>query len=131
VRGGAYVARRATSQAPNLPRERVQACLNKAGTVASNLKERIVSSLKKSIVERGLELMGDPRVQKIVSDERVMRTVMQAMSVPGKVSEFTSDQVEKIAKAMSLATEDEVNDLKRTVRRLEEEVARLERDGKR
>ena len=90
-----------------------------------------MSSLKKSIMERGLELMGDPRVQKIVSDERVMRTVMQAMSVPGKVSEFTSDQVEKIAKAMSLATEDEVNDLKRTVRRLEEEVARLERDGKR
>ena len=29
---------------------------------------------------------------------------------------------------MSLATEDEVNDLKRTVRRLEDELARLERD---
>jgi hypothetical protein len=29
---------------------------------------------------------------------------------------------------MSLATEDEVNDLKRTVRRLEDELARIERD---
>jgi polyhydroxyalkanoate synthesis regulator phasin len=31
---------------------------------------------------------------------------------------------------MSLATEDEVNDLKRQIRRLEEEVARLEKDRK-
>jgi ubiquinone biosynthesis protein UbiJ len=31
---------------------------------------------------------------------------------------------------MSLATEDEVKDLKRQVRRLEEEVSRLERDKK-
>jgi ubiquinone biosynthesis protein UbiJ len=29
---------------------------------------------------------------------------------------------------MSLATEDEVNDLKRQIRRLEEEVSRLERE---
>ena len=31
-------------------------------------------------------------------------------------------------RSMSLATEDEVNDLKRTVRRLEDELARIERD---
>lgn len=80
-------------------------------------------------MKKGMELIGDPRVQKFVTDERVMRTVMQAMSVPGKVSHFTTEQVEKLAKSMNLATEDEVNDLKRTVRRLEEEVARLERDG--
>jgi len=50
--------------------------------------------------------------------------------MPGKVQTFTTDQVEKLAKAMSLATEDEVNDLKRQIRRLEEEVSRLEKDQK-
>jgi hypothetical protein len=50
------------------------------------------------------------------------------MSVPGMVQTFTSDQVERLAKAMSLATEDEVKDLKRQIRRLEEEVARLEKE---
>jgi predicted nucleic acid-binding Zn-ribbon protein len=69
---------------------------------------------------------------KIMQDERVMKALMQMMSVPGKVTSFTNEQVERLAKAMSLATEDEVNDLKRQVRRLEEELARVEskRDSK-
>ena len=89
-----------------------------------------MSSIKKSLVKQGLKLMTDPRVMKVMQDERVMKAVMQMMSVPGKVTSFTNDQVERLAKAMSLATEDEVKDLKRQVRRLEEEIARLEKDNK-
>lgn len=84
-----------------------------------------MSSLKKTLVRQGVKLMSDPRVAKLMQDERVMKAVMQVMNVPGKVQTFTTEQVEKIAKAMSLATEDEVKDLKRQVRRLEEELARL------
>lgn len=87
-----------------------------------------MSSIKKSLMKQGMKLMTDPRVMKIMQDERVMKAVMQMMSVPDKVQTFTSDQVEKLAKAMSLATEDEVKDLKRQIRRLEEEIARLEKD---
>jgi hypothetical protein len=72
-----------------------------------------------------MKIMADPRVMKLMQDERVMKAVMTAMSVPGKVQTFTREQVENIAKAMALATEGEVKDLKRTVRRLEEEVERL------
>jgi cell division FtsZ-interacting protein ZapD len=86
-------------------------------------------SLKKTLVAQGMKLFSDPRVQKVMQDERVMKAVMQMMSMPGKVQSFSSEQVEKLAHAMSLATEDEVNDLKRTVRRLEEEIARIERDA--
>jgi hypothetical protein len=85
-------------------------------------------SLKRDLLERGMKMFGDPRVQKLMQDERVMKAVMQMMSMPGKMQTFTNEQVERLAKAMSLATEDEVRDLRRTVRRLEEEVARLERD---
>ena len=85
-------------------------------------------SLKKSLIKQGMKMIGDPRVQKLMQDERVMKAMMQVMSVPGKVSEFSQEQVEKLAKAMSLATEDEVMDLKRTVRHLEEEISRLERE---
>ena len=87
-----------------------------------------MSSLKKNLMQQGMKLMTDPRVLKLMQDERVMKAVMQMMSMPGKVQSFTHEQVEKLAKAMSLATEDEVKDLKRTVRRLEEEVSKLERD---
>jgi cell division FtsZ-interacting protein ZapD len=89
-----------------------------------------MSELKKSLLKHGLKLMSDPRVAKMLQDPRVMGAVMQAMAVPGKVQSFTAEQLEKLAKSMSLATEDEVNDLKRTVRRLEDELARIERDQK-
>ena len=85
-------------------------------------------SLKKTLIKQGMKVIGDPRVQKLMQDERVMKAMMQLMSVPGKVTEFSQEQVEKLAKAMSLATEDEVTDLKRTVRHLEEEISRLERE---
>jgi hypothetical protein len=89
-----------------------------------------MSSIKKTLMKQGMKLMTDPRVMKMMQDERVMKAVMQMMTVPGKVTTFTNEQIEKLAKAMSLATEDEVKDLKRQVRRLEEEVSRLERDKK-
>jgi hypothetical protein len=89
-----------------------------------------MSTLKKTLMQRGMQLMTDPRVMKIMQDERVMKAVMQMMSMPGKVQTFTNEQVERLAKAMSLATEDEVKDLKRQIRRLEEEVSRMEKDQK-
>lgn len=84
-----------------------------------------MSTLKKTLMKQGMKLMSDPRVMKLMQDERVMKAVMAAMAVPGKVQSFTKEQVEQIAKAMALATEGEVKDLKRTVRRLEEEIARM------
>jgi cell division FtsZ-interacting protein ZapD len=87
-----------------------------------------MSSLKKTLMKQGMKLMTDPRVMKMMQDERVMKAVMQMMNVPGKVQSFGNEQIEKLAKAMSLATEDEVKDLKRQIRRLEEEVSRLEKD---
>jgi len=86
-----------------------------------------MSSLKKTLMKQGMKLMSDPRVLKLMQDERVMKAVMQMMTVPGKVTSFTNEQIEKLAKAMSLATEDEVKDLKRQIRRLEEEVSRLQK----
>jgi hypothetical protein len=85
-------------------------------------------SLKKSLMKRGMKLMTDPRVMKMMQDPRVMKAVMTAVSMPGKVQSFGNEQAERIAKAMALATEDEVNDLKRTVRSLEEEVSRMRKE---
>jgi cell division protein FtsB len=86
-----------------------------------------MSTFKKKLMKQGMKIMSDPRMMKLMQDERVMKAVMQMMSMPGKVQSFTQDQVERLAKSMALATEDEVKDLKRTVRRLEEEIARMQR----
>jgi len=90
-----------------------------------------VDSIKKRVLQQGMKLMGDPRVMKLMQDERVMKALMGMMSVPGKMQSFTSEQIERLAKSMNLATEEEVRDLRRTIRRLEDELARLEKEKQR
>jgi hypothetical protein len=80
-------------------------------------------------MNQGMKLMSDPRVMKVMQDERVVKALMAAMSVPGKAQTFAKQQAENVAKAMAFATEGEVKDLRRTVRKLEDEVARLKRAG--
>jgi polyhydroxyalkanoate synthesis regulator phasin len=88
-----------------------------------------MATLKDTLVSQGLKLMSDPRVTKWMQDERVMRAVMKAAGLPAKVQSFTAEQLDRMVKAMDLAKEDEVNDLRRAVRRLEDEVARMRREG--
>jgi cell division FtsZ-interacting protein ZapD len=84
-----------------------------------------MSSLKKTLMQKGMKLMSDPRVMKMMQDERVMKAVMAAMSVPGKAQNLAKEQLENVAKAMALATESEVKDLRRTVRKLEDELSKM------
>ncbi len=74
----------------------------------------------------GMKLATNPAVTKLMQDERFMKLLMTAMSMPGRVSTFTTEQKELFAKTMGLATADEVRDLKRTVASLEERLARLQ-----
>lgn len=82
-------------------------------------------ALKDKLISEGMKLAANPNVVKLMHDERLMKLFMTAMSMPGKVSTFTAEQRETFAKAMGLATADEVRDLKRTIAALEREVARL------
>ncbi|WP_437875529.1 hypothetical protein [Sorangium sp. So ce513] len=86
-------------------------------------------ALKDKLISEGMKLAANPNVAKLMQDERFMRLFMTAMSVPGRVSSFTAEQKETFAKAMGLATAEEVRDLKRTVASLERELARLRREG--
>ena len=82
-------------------------------------------ALKDKLVSEGMKLAANPAVAKLMQDERFMKAMMTAMAMPGRVSTFTAEQKEHFAKAMGLATQEEVRDLKRTVAALEREVARL------
>ena len=84
-------------------------------------------SLKKTITDQGMKLMSDPRVLKMMQDERFMKLVMAAMAVPGRVQTFTDEQKEGFAKTMCVAQERELGDLRRAVRALETEVSELKK----
>ena len=83
-------------------------------------------ALKDKLMSEGMKLATNPAFAKLMQDERFMKLVMAAMSMPGRVNTFTAEQREHFAKAMGLATQEEVRDLKRTVAALERTVSRLE-----
>jgi len=85
-------------------------------------------ALKDRLLSEGMKLATNPSVAKLMQDERFMKLLMTAMSMPGKVSSFTTEQKEAFAKTMGLATTDEVKDLRRMVASLEREVARLRKE---
>jgi ubiquinone biosynthesis protein UbiJ len=83
-------------------------------------------ALKDRLMTEGMKLAQSPAVAKLMQDERFMKLVMTAMSMPGRVSSFTTEQKETFAKSMGLATHEEVKDLRRAVAALERAVSRLE-----
>jgi hypothetical protein len=85
-------------------------------------------SLKSKIFTEGMRLSQHPSVAKVLQDERFMKLVVLAMSMPGRVSTFSTEQKERFAREMGLATADEVRDLQRTVGSLEDTIRRLERE---
>lgn len=82
---------------------------------------------KQKLMQEGMKLMSNPKVMKLMQDERVMKVVMTAMSMPAKISTFTETAGEKIAKNFHMATAQEVKDLKRTIRKLEEQVESMKK----
>ncbi len=81
---------------------------------------------KKTLATQSLKLMSDPRVAKLMQDERFLKLMMAAMSAPSKVQSFTSEHKDTLIDTLGLATRDEVEDLRRTVRSLEEQVGALQ-----
>lgn len=81
--------------------------------------------LKDKVMEEGMKLASHPAVAPILQDERFMKLFVTALSVPGRLEQITEEQRENFIRVFGLATRDEVDDLKRTVRSLEDELARL------
>lgn len=82
-------------------------------------------SLKDRLMSEGMKLASNPQVAKLMQDERFMKLVMVAMSMPGRMQTFTAEQKEAVAKSFGFVTQDELRDLRRTVTSLEQTVARL------
>jgi hypothetical protein len=78
--------------------------------------------IKKFLTQKGMKLMQDPRFMKLMQDERVMKAMMGAFQMRGKIQESLDKRVESIAKQLNLATKAELRDLKRALRKMEQEL---------
>ena len=83
--------------------------------------------LKQKLTDQALRLMQDltqdPRVMKALQNPKVMQGLMGALQLRVKVQQNLENNVQRVAKSLRLATEAEVRELRRTVRRLEREIA--------
>jgi hypothetical protein len=82
-------------------------------------------NLKDKVVAEGMKLASNPAVSSLIQDPRFMKLVMAALSVPGKLSELSDEQKAGLLKLLGAAPQREVDDLKRAVRSLEDELSRL------
>ena len=82
-------------------------------------------AIKDRVMNEGMKLAGHPALAPLLRDPRFMKLLMQALAVPGRLEELTEEQRVNFIKSMGLATQQEVDDLKRTIRSLEDEVTRL------
>ncbi len=87
-------------------------------------------ALKDLITKKSLELMQDPRVAKLMQDERVMKAMMQAIQLRGRVQENFDQRVEEIAKSLNLATMKEIRELKRNLRKMEQDLAKAKAEAR-
>lgn len=84
----------------------------------------MLDGLKKAMIAQGAKLAQSPAVMKLLQNERVMKGLMQALMLRGKVEGVVDHQVEKLARSLQLATRDEVRELQRALRRIEEQLDR-------
>ncbi len=81
--------------------------------------------LKDKVVTEGMKLASHPAVAPLLQDERFMKLFLAALSVPGRLNDLTEEQKANFIRIMGLAKAQDVADLKRTVRALEDEIGRL------
>lgn len=79
-------------------------------------------TVKDLLMSQGMKLMQDPRFAKLMQDERVMKALMGAIQLRGKLQSGFDQRVEQVAKSLNLATQREVNELRRTLRKMEREL---------
>ena len=75
-----------------------------------------------------LRLLRDPRARRLLEDPRVKRALVEGLRLRGRASERVDRTLERMAKRLNLATARDVRELKRTIRRLEEELRPNEPD---
>jgi anion-transporting ArsA/GET3 family ATPase len=82
--------------------------------------------VKKAAMGQLMKLMQNPKVMQVAMNPKVMGAVMTAMSMRGKVASAASSATQTVARSLNLATREEVRELRRTIRRLEEQLNRYE-----
>jgi len=83
-------------------------------------------AVKDRVVGQAMRLMGDPRLSRLMGDQRVMNVAMKAVGVGGSIKAELDRATRFAAGVLGFATQEEVSALRSTIQSLEDNLAILE-----
>jgi hypothetical protein len=86
-------------------------------------------SVKDRMVGQAMRLMSDPRISRVMGDQRVMNVAMKAVGIGGSIKAELDRATRFAAGVLGFATQEEVSSLRSTVQALEDNLAILESRG--
>jgi hypothetical protein len=89
----------------------------------------MLDAIKKMAMEKGMSLMESEKVAKVLSNETVGAIVEKAMTVPFKISNAIASQKEKLVSMLDLATQEDIDDIRRTMTRVEDVLQEIKKES--
>jgi hypothetical protein len=82
-----------------------------------------LDTFRQKAMQQGMKLMGDPRFQKLMMSPSAQKLMSLAFQLPGKIEDAFARRGKAFAKRFKLATREELETLKSTIRDLERKLA--------
>ena len=89
----------------------------------------MLDAVKTRVVGQAMRLMSDPRISRVMGDQRVMNVAMKAVGIGGSIKAELDRATRFAAGVLGFATQEEVSALRSTVQALEDNLAILESRG--
>lgn len=84
-----------------------------------------LDKIRQKAMQEGMKLMSDPRFAKIMSNPKAQKAMMLAFQLPTKIEGAFAKQGKAFARRFKLATREDVEKMRGTIRDLEQQLARV------
>lgn len=82
----------------------------------------MIGNLKEMAISKGMQLLNSPVVSKAMESEQVGTIIEKAMTLPIKVSETIRTRKEQLTAFMEVASQSDLDEVKRALNRVEDEL---------
>jgi hypothetical protein len=86
----------------------------------------MLDGVKDRVVGQAMRFMSDPRISRMMGDQRVMNVAMKAVGVGGSIKAELDRATRFAAGLLGFATQEEVSALRSTIQTLEDNLAIME-----
>jgi cell division FtsZ-interacting protein ZapD len=90
-------------------------------------KDAMLEKLRQEVMKRGMQLMTNPKVMKMMADPRFMNAISKGFQIKGQIQNEIDGRLRSVADTLNLATRSEVENLQRNLSRMQTTLTNLEK----